>query len=198
MSSTLKRRHCERQTGAARLRDGQKDLGTDLLTFWQWSVSDLVSNITRGKLAEFIVARALGVPTDGVRDEWAAFDLVTPDGIKVEVKSAAFIQSWHQARLSSITFKTPKTRAWDPETNTESAEVTRQADVYVFALLAHTDKDSIDPLDVSQWQFYVLSTPQLNSRTRSQHSITLRSLESLSKGRATFSTLSATVKKAVA
>ncbi len=159
-----------------------KKLDFDLLSFWRWSMSDLVSNATRGIVAEYIVARALGLPESGVRDEWAAFDLETPSGIKVEVKSAAYVQSWHQKRLSSITFMTPKTRAWDADTNVQSRESKRQADVYVFALLAQTDKTAIDPLNVDQWRFYVLPTAVLDERTRSQHSITLKSLEKLCSG----------------
>jgi hypothetical protein len=57
--------------------------------------------------------------------------------------------------------------------------VQRQADVYVFALLAHREKTTIDPMNVAQWEFYVLPTRVLDSRARSQHSITLRSLQSL-------------------
>lgn len=55
-------------------------------------------------------------------------------------------------------------------------EIKRQADVYVFALLAHTDKATVDPLNVKHWRFYVVPTRVLNARTRSQHSITLNSL----------------------
>jgi len=139
-----------------------------------------VSNATRGRLAEFIVAHGLGIATSaGIRDEWAAFDLVTPAGVKVEVKSAAFVQSWHQERLSPISFRTPATLAWDPETNQHNHEARRQADVYGFALLSHTDKATIDPLNVDQWRFFVLPTSVLNARARSQHSITLRSLKTL-------------------
>ena len=32
-----------------------------VIDFWKWSVSDLVSNATRGRLAEFIVAKALKI-----------------------------------------------------------------------------------------------------------------------------------------
>jgi hypothetical protein len=156
MSTELGRREVARKSGTERLHNGGTDLGVDLRSFWQWSVSDLVSNVTRGRLAEYIVASALGAPTDGVRDEWAAFDLVTQAGVRVEVKSAAYIQSWHQVRLSSISFVTPMTRAWDAETGVQNLEAKRQADVYVFALLAHTDKATVDPLDVSQWRFYIL------------------------------------------
>lgn len=182
-----------RKTGAERLHEGSTDCGVDLLDFWQWSVSDLVSNATRGRFAEYVVARALHIPTDGVRDEWAAFDLLTSTGIRVEVKSAAFIQTWHQARLSSISFLARKTHGWDPVTNVQAVERRRQADVYVFALLHHTDKSSIDPLDLSQWRFYVLPTSILDARTRSQHSITLKTLQTMCQGCATFASLAAAV-----
>ncbi|MGQ9717931.1 MAG: hypothetical protein ACUVR6_09650, partial [Anaerolineae bacterium] len=118
---------------------------------------------------------------DNVREEWSAFDLITPEGITVEVKSAAYIQSWSQRNLSSITFRTPKTRAWNADTNVQEKEPRRQAQVYVFALLAHQDKSSIDPLNVDQWKFFVVPTAVLDARTRSQHLITLRSLEKLSR-----------------
>jgi hypothetical protein len=150
--------------------------GFDLRLFWQWSVSDLVSNATRGRLAEFIVARALGA--DGaVRSEWDAYDLKTPSGIKVEVKSAAYVQSWFQKRLSTISFLCGATRGWTAETNLQTTESSRWADVYVFALLHHQIKETIDPLDLEQWEFYVVGTDDLNRRTRSQHSITLASLK---------------------
>jgi hypothetical protein len=59
-------------------------------------------------------------------------------------------------------------------------ESKRQADVYVFAVLYHQDKATLNPFDLDQWNFYVLSTKVLNERTRSQHSITLKSLQALS------------------
>ncbi|MGD1083826.1 MAG: hypothetical protein ABSA47_03640 [Verrucomicrobiota bacterium] len=157
--------------------------GFTLQDFWAWSVSDLVSNATRGRLAEFIVATALGIETSGVvRDEWEAFDLLTPDGKKIQVKSAAYVQSWYQEKLSSIIFSTAKTRYWDAKTNKMEKEAKHQAEVYVFALLAHKDKPTIDPLNVSQWKFYVVSTAKLDAYKRSDVSITLKSLEDLSGG----------------
>lgn len=168
-----------RRTGQEIFHDDHKPLGFNLLDFWGWDVSDLVSNATRGILAEYIVARALGISTSGVRNEWAAYDLITNDGVKVEVKSCAYLQAWFQQRVSKITFSTKVSRAWDPATNLLSRESKRQADVYVFALLAHRDKSTIDPMNVAQWRFYVLPTWRLNDRKRSQHSITLKSLEAM-------------------
>jgi len=168
--------------------DGES-LGVNVLDFWRWSTSDLLSNATRGRFAEFIVANALGIPLDEVRDEWGAYDLLSPEGIRVEVKSAAYIQSWYQSKPSIISFRVPKTRSWDADTNLQASEAHRQAQVYVFALLAHSDQTTIDPLNVKQWCFFVLPTIVLDSRTRSQHSITLRTLATLSGGEVMYSDL---------
>ena len=170
--------------------------GFTVLDFWRWSMADLVSNATRGVLAEFIVAQALGIATTGVREEWAAYDLCTPDGITVEVKSAAYVQSWAQRRPSAIQFGVGKRRAWDPATNHMAEKPTRSAAVYVFALLAHQDRATLDPLNLDQWRFYVLSTAELNERKRSQHSITLPSLAAMNAGPYKFDELRAAVEAA--
>jgi len=156
--------------------------GINVADFWAWSVSDLMSNATRGRLAEFIVAKAMGISTDGVRDEWAAYDLITENGIKIEVKSAAFLQTWAQRRASTISFSIRPARAWEPETNRLAEKPERLTDVYVFALLAHMDKSTIDPTNLDQWEFYVMSTRDICARKRSQHSIALNSLKILKAG----------------
>jgi hypothetical protein len=194
--ANLSRLKLIRRNGSERFHAGGHVLGFDLLDFWQWSVSDLMSNATRGRLAEYIAARALNLPTTGVRNEWAAFELQTAEGTKVEVKSAAYIQSWHQNALSRISFEVPKTKPWDPDTNRQGQEASRQADVYVFALLAHQDKATVDPLDLSQWQFFVVPTKKLNDRTRSQHSITVKSLQALAEGPLGFHSLADAVRQA--
>ena len=162
------------------LVDGQPS-GFQLLDFWRWSVSDLLSNATRGRLAEFIVATAAGIDFTKVRDEWGPFDLTTTTGIKVEVKSAAYLQTWFQRGPSLISFSTKAARHWNSATNQQASLAARHADVYVFCLLHHEDKQTINPLDLNQWQFYVLATAELNSYTRSQHSMTLKSLQKLAE-----------------
>ncbi len=154
-------------------------LGCTVMDFWKWSYSDLVSNTTRGIVAEFLVAKALGMDTGGVRDEWDPVDL-NYRGIDIQVKSAAYLQSWEQdEKYSTISFVTKPTIKWDPVTNKYEQEAKWHADVWVFALLAHKDKSSVDPMKIEQWEFYVVPTNTLKSRTRSQDSITLPSLEKL-------------------
>ena len=44
-------------------------------------------------------------------------------------------------------------------------------------MVAHLNQDTLNPLDLSQWEFYAVPTSWLDARTRSQHSITLPSLK---------------------
>jgi hypothetical protein len=138
-------------------------------------------NATRGRLAEFIVAAAVHIDIKKCRDEWSAFDLETPEGIKIEVKSAAYLQSWFQRTHSQIKFSTKAALSWDSTTGQYSTAASRLADVYVFCLLNHRDKSNVDPLDLNQLEFYVLATRQLNEYTKSQSSIGLRALQTLTK-----------------
>ncbi len=168
--------------GAEPFRDSEESLGFDLLSFWQWSSSDLVTNTTRGVLAEYLVARALGaVPPGKVRDVWESYDVELDDGRGVEIKSSAFLQSWHQDRLSQIGFDIRKTLPWDKRRGKYGEGAQRQADVYVFALLAHTDQETLDPMDVSQWEFYVVPTATLDRQFPEQKSIGLSSLRKLTE-----------------
>lgn len=75
-----------RKEGTERFHKNGANLNGSLVEFWQWSASDLVSNALRGILAEYIVAHALYL-ADAVRSEWDAYDLLLPNGIKIEVKS---------------------------------------------------------------------------------------------------------------
>ncbi len=65
-----------------------------------WAYSNLLTNITRGLFAKFLVGTALGA-VEGTRTEWDSFDLLY-QGAKIEVKSSAYLQSWPQEKPSAI------------------------------------------------------------------------------------------------
>ena len=174
-------------------RSGQA-LEPTLLNFWQWFASDLANNVLRGVLAEYIVAKALGIETD-VRRSWEPYDLTTPSGIKIEVKSAAYLQSWYHKKYSTISFGIKQTRAYDPDTNTFADEIKRQADVYVFCLLKHKDKSTLDPLDLDQWEFYILEASVLNEKYSARDSIGLTALQKLNSCKARYEEIATCVKK---
>ncbi len=146
-----------------------------LVDYWAWAYSDLVNNVDRGKLAEFIVASALGA-SDGVSATWDKFDILYR-GSGIEVKSSSYLQSWAQERESYIGFAVRPTVAPIANTATYDDERKRQSDVYVFCLLKHKDKLTLDALNLDQWEFYVVPTALLNELIPTQKSISLSFLQ---------------------
>lgn len=142
-------------TAPTLLSGAERFIGLDasVTDFWAYAVRDLRTNTTRGLLAEWLVARAVGA--NEIQPEWAAFDVLSPRGVRIEVKTSAYLQSWAQTRLSPIRFGNLRTRKWDPVSG-EDSEPSFGADVYVFGVQTATDHALYDPLDVSQWDFYVL------------------------------------------
>lgn len=184
------------KTGDESFTHQGRPIGTDLRQFWSWACSDLIGNAQRGVLAEYIVGLALGCVADGVRVEWDAADLLTREGVRVEVKSSAYLQSWKQEKLSAISFGVQPTNGWDAKSNTTAAERKRQADVYVFCVFKHTDQSTADPLNIDQWDFYVMSTKRLNSAFGEQKSIALGSLLSRDPVQCSFAELASAVEVA--
>jgi hypothetical protein len=184
-----------RKSGHEQFHAGGKAIQFDLLSFWQWSASDLVSNALRGRLAEFLVGNALGI-IDGVRSEWDAYDLRTAEGVTIEVKSAAYLQT-SQVKLSTIQFDVRLTRYWDVATNVYHPISKRQAQVYVFALLAHQDKNTLDPLNIDQWRFFALPTYVLNERLPIQKQVRLSRLLEIGAVQCDYHGLKDTIESAI-
>lgn len=143
--------------------------------YWRWAHSDLIDNTERGVLAEYIVARAMGTE-DLPRSNWASYDLIAGQ-IRIEVKASGYIQSWGQKGLSKIQFGIPKTVTWNHNKGRYEGGKTRHADVYVFCLLKQCEQERLNPLDLSQWEFYVVPTELINERFGERESITLQCLQ---------------------
>ena len=153
------------------------ELQFDVTDFWSWSLSDLCLNVIRGNFGEFLVAKALGL-TEKPRKEWENFDLKTKEGIKIEVKTTGFVQSWPQRDVTNTSIQ------WEGIGKTEDSHGKvegkhRWADVYVFCLQDQKDRDSYNALDLSKWKFWVISASILNERIPCQQSIRRRPLENL-------------------
>lgn len=150
-----------------------KGLDHTVKEFWSYAARDLRSNVLRGVLAEWLVAKAVGAAEP--RPEWDEFDVLTPDSVRVEVKSSAYLQAWPQRDLSEISFSGLRSKKLGPD-NRYSDQRTFNADVYVFCVQTAQSHDAYDPLDVSQWAFYVL--PQSRVEAIGQRSIGLARIKS--------------------
>lgn len=185
------------KSGEEQIRDEHGVPRGSLLGFWRWAYSQTLDNALRGVLAEYLVGLALGGPDRDARVEWDPYDLTTPDGVKVEVKSTAYLQSWAQKRKSTLVFNIPETNAWDPATGFWASSRARQSDVYVFCVFTAVDPDTADPLDMAQWDFYVAPTPRVNETLGGQKTVTLSSLKArVTPEQVTFTGLADAVQRA--
>lgn len=178
-----------------------------LSDFWRWSSSDLLDNTLRGTYSEFIVGTALGLDMSVGFENWLPWDLTFPlqwqdktgqphEAVCVEVKSAAYLQSFNPSRLSDIIFSIRPTTKWEPD-GTRSSEKQRQSDVYVFCLYAETNRRLADPLNLDGWEFYIISTKKLDEICGAQKTISLNSLRQLNPIRADYSGIQAAVVQCV-
>lgn len=150
--------------------------------FWKWAYSDFANNISRSVLAEYIVASALGtagIATERTRVMWRPYDLLSKEGYKVEVKSAAYVQSWDSKHPDCVSFRIAPARLPDETGDYKlDAPLQRNSDVYIFCIYKALTKDE-SPLNLDLWDFYVLPTRILDEKKPTQKTITLPSLMQL-------------------
>lgn len=165
--------------------------------FWAWAYSDLTNNTLRGAYAEYLVGIALGAQALTRRD-WEPYDILTSDGIRVEVKTSAYLQSWKQKNLSKIIFGIPQTHKYDFKADAFdfNAELVRQADVYVFCVETCRTPDALNERDLSQWDFYVIATELINEKLGLQKTVSLSTLIRVGARKVSFSNLRQAVDEA--
>ena len=175
-------------------RGNEQFVGIDqtITDYWSWAHSEIASNSERGKLAEFIVKNAVGC-TSPYRIEWDAVDIISPEGIRIEVKSSAYLQTWNCSKLSAIQFDISPKKSWNSETNLYNDSIGRNSDCYVFCLFACKTPALADPMDLGQWEFYILPTRVLNHKVPQQKTISLGSLKKLGAATATFDSIKQTI-----
>lgn len=157
-----------------------------MLDFWKWAYSNLLHNMQRGTLAEFIVKSALD--QNNVNENFSIkiglepYDLdgpwITPwkRAAHIEVKSAAMVQLWDIKQPERANFSIAPAKLPD-ETGDyrEEAPKQRNSDIYVFTLYTATDRHR-NILDLSWWEFYVVATDYLDEKFKERKTISLKTL----------------------
>ncbi len=152
--------------------NGRK-LDVTMKDFWRWAYSDLSNNNQRSKLSEYIVASAIN--TSGIQSNYSDFasksyDLLTEEGYKITVKSAAYLQSQDAGHPDCISYSISSDMA--------GLHDKRSTDIYIFCLYKGM-AESESPLNLDLWEFYILRTSVLDEKKPTQKTITLPSLMKL-------------------
>ena len=157
------------------LADG-KDIHLTMNDFWRWAYSDLNNSTLRSMLAKFIVASSLEITTIGaenVHDTGKSYDLLSKDGYRIDVRSAAYIQTLDKERPDQISFSIASAKA--TATGYEANILQRNSDICIFCIYKGQTMDET-PLDLDLWDFYILSAKTLNEKKPALKTITLPSL----------------------
>ncbi|MCY4233155.1 MAG: hypothetical protein OXE59_05370 [Bacteroidetes bacterium] len=177
MANGLSQLPAELMVGTERFKGDGASNGLTLLDYWRWRSSVLLDNTERGILAEFLIASALDLHSTP-RREWGDADITLDSGVKIEIKSAAYVQSWSQNVYSNIRFGIAPHTGWDASTGEYSDVKKRWAHIYVFCVYTRKEPP-FDPMNVDEWDFYVISTKILDAEIPTQITIGLRPLERL-------------------
>jgi hypothetical protein len=151
-----------------------------------------VTNVLRGLVAEAIVALALEPEWTWCGGDYASWDFVNQNGLRLEVKQSAARQSWAVGNATTacsfdIAIRTGRYEGtiWVPEAG-------RAAHLYVFAHHPVAE-ETADHRDPAQWDFYVVATDHLPATKR----LTLKRLQSLTEPE-TFEKLAEAVRRVAA
>lgn len=161
--------------GTERFSAHGEELDMAISDFWSWAYSDLLNNTLRGVMAEFLVYssfRSADFPTQ-MHTDWLPFDVTSPSGRRIEVKSAAYLQSCTTDFPAQIQYDIAPRLAWDGKSYATAAK--RNCDIFVFCLYTALTRDK-SILNLDYWEFYVLPTSVLNDRIPNQKTISLSSL----------------------
>jgi hypothetical protein len=135
----------------------------------------LVVNYLRSMLVEAMIDVALAPDWEWVSGDWAGWDF-QKDGVKLEVKQSAALQTWTTKAPSRGTFDIARrTGHWIG--NEWNKGLRRYGDIYIFARHPVSDRQGADHRNPHQWRFYVVSETSLV--LANQKTITLSAVERL-------------------
>ncbi len=185
----------EQLTGSEEFTLHGVSTGISVKDYWSWAYSELIDNTQHGVMAEFLVYSSIRITSRDtqMRENWFPFDVTSPSGRRIEVKSAAYIQAWTPKNIfAQIRFDIGKKLAWDNATASFASEAKRNCDLYVFCLFTAKTKD-IPLLNLDYWDFYVLPTSALNEKLPNQKSIAFSALQKLNPVKTDYAGLGAVI-----
>ena len=148
------------------------------LDFWKFHYSNIYD--LQDKIAEFIVSKALGVNEAQNDQYWTLWDVLYRDK-RIEVKETSYYHSFNQEGKVSkqrVFGITKANGSYDPAKSGNS-EFCRQNDIYVFCLNTGDTRESSNPLNLNNWEFYVVPTAIINEKCGDNKTISLGKIKRL-------------------
>jgi len=154
-----------------------KELDFGMLEFWCSKFSN-VYNIQE-YIAEFLVEQALGIEKSHNTEYWTLFDILYKD-YRIEIKETGYYHPWNENGKISEMRRFGITKANSKYENKESSNIyERQNDIYVFCLNVGKTKETSNPLNIDNWEFYIVPTKKINEVCKNYKSIGLNKVKKI-------------------
>ena len=162
-------------SGEEQFTDNGKPVGFSVRDYWSFQFSNLWD--TQEIIAEFLVAKALGLAVPDNKNGWALWD-ITYRGNRIEVKETGYFYSWQKDGKTSDARSFGITKAYS-EYKDNNSTFERQNDIYVFCLNTGRTMEESNPLDLVHWEFYVVPTSTINELCGDNKSLSLSRLRKI-------------------
>ncbi len=152
------------------------EINMTIQDFWKWHFSEIYD--LQDKIAEFIVATALGLDEPYNVGSWTLYD-IDYHGVRIEVKETSYYHAWQTDEEPKSQLRTfGITKAYS-EYQDNTSEFKRQNDIYVFCLNIGETRETSNPMKLENWEFYIVPTSTINECCGDAKSISLNRLKKL-------------------
>ena len=149
-------------SGHENFTDNGSPIGLSISDFWRFQYSNIWD--MQEYIAEFLVAKALGLVVPQNCNGWTLWDILY-NGVKIEIKSTAYYHSWRSDGKVSNRRSFGITKAYSKYKDSTS-EYKRQNDIYIFCLNMGNTKEESNPLHLENWQFYIVPTKIIDEKCK--------------------------------
>lgn len=153
-----------------------KDTGFDMLDFWQFQFSSVFN--LQEYIAEFLVAKALGINEAYNTEYWTLFDIAYRDK-RIEVKQTSYYHPWNEGGIVSVQRTFGITKANSNYDSPGKNRFERNNDIYVFCLNTGNTREESYPLNLNNWEFYIVPTSYINEHCGNNKTISLSRIRNI-------------------
>ncbi len=156
-----------------------QELDFGILDFWKYKYSN-VWNIQE-YIAEFLIEKALGLEESQNTEYWTLYD-INYRNKRIEIKETSYYHPWNEngkisnQRVFGITMANSNYEDSENENKFE-----RQNDVYVFCLNTGKTREEANPLDLNNWEFYIVPTITINELCGKNKTISLNKVKNIAE-----------------
>lgn len=156
-----------------------KELDFGILDFWKYKYSNIWN--MQEYIAEFLIEKALGLEKSQNTDSWTLYD-IDYRSKRIEIKETSYYHPWNEngnisnQRVFGITMANSSYEKPSQENKFE-----RQNDIYVFCLNIGKTREEANPMNITNWEFYIVPTKTINALCGKNKTISLGKVKSIAK-----------------